>query len=476
MALAFTPALELSELIEGRRLSPVELTEALLTEIDRRNPALRAFLTVLHDGALVEARAAERRALDGTRLSAMDGIPYTIKDLEATAGIRTTMGSKWFEDQVPAADTAVVERLRATGGVLLGKTNTPAFGYKVKGDNLLGEPCVNPWDPGRTAGGSSSGAAAGVAAGLGPLALGSDGAGSIRVPASFCGVVGFKPSFGRVPDHPSRFYWSAFSHNGPITRTVRDAALMLGRMAGPDDRDPLTIDAVPDDYVAACDGDIDGLRVAVSADLGYAPVDPEVRDLFMRAAACFEELGCDVEEMDPGWDDPAPFFKLFYAVVHAAHHAERARARPDWTEPSLHELIAEGERPSAVEHDQANMARSAFYDQALRFSRSYDLLLTPTMPETAWYATNEPHELPPEVNGVPTPHPLDHVPFTFPFNVTGQPAISVPCGLTAAGLPVGLQIVGGWHADSLVLRAAACFEAARPWAALRPGAAEASPC
>jgi aspartyl-tRNA(Asn)/glutamyl-tRNA(Gln) amidotransferase subunit A len=217
--------------------------------------------------------------------------------------------------------------------------------------------------------------------------------------------------------------------------------------------------------LATCDGGLEGLRVAFSPDLGYAPVHPEVREVFLDAVGCFEELGCEVEQRDPGWDDPAPFFKLFYAVVHAAHHAERARRRPEWTEPSLHELIAEGMRPSAVEHDQANMARSAFYDQALHFARGHDLLLTPTMPGTAWPAASE---LPPEIDGVPAPHPLDHVPFTFPFNITGQPAITIPCGFTAAGLPVGLQIVGGWHADSLVLRAAASFEEARPWAHLRP--------
>jgi Asp-tRNA(Asn)/Glu-tRNA(Gln) amidotransferase A subunit family amidase len=474
MDLGFTPALELAELIEARELSPVDLTERLLAEIDRLNPSLRAFLTVLHESALGEARAAERRALDGTRLSPMDGVPYTIKDLEVTAGIRTTMGSKWYEDFVPDHDTAVAGRLRASGGVLLGKTNTPAFGYKIKGDNQLGPPCVNPWDTSRTAGGSSSGAAAGVAAGLGPLAHGSDGAGSIRVPASLCGVVGLKPSFARVPDYPSLFYWSAFSHNGPITRTVRDAALMLQMMAGPDRRDPLSLDAVPDDYVAACDGGVDGLRVVVSPDLGYAPVDPEVRELFERAAGAFEELGCVVERRDPGWTDPAPWFKRFYAVVHAAHHAERARERPDWTEPSMLALIEEGEGLSAVQHDRDNMARSEFYDEARLFFEDYDLMLTPTMPTVAWPAANEPAEYPQEVDGVPTPHTLDHVPFMFPFNITGQPAISVPCGFNSEGLPVGLQITGRWHEDSVVLRAAAAFEAARPWADRRPGVAVAS--
>src|SRR5206468_6435282 len=274
--LCFTSALELRRLIDSRQLSPVELTEAVLGRITRLNPVLSAFITVTADQTMEEARAAEARVQRGTPLGPLDGIPYSIKDLEPTAGIRTTFGSKFFERNVPAEDGAVAARLRASGGILLGKTNTPHWGYKDMCDNLIGPPCRNPWRLDRTAGGSSGGAGAAVASGLGPLAHGSDGAGSIRMPSALCGVFGLKPSFGRIPYHPNPDYWSARAHNGPMARTVRDAAVMLGVMAGPDPRDPLTIDAPPEDYVRACGGDLKGLRVARSGDFGYAPVDPEV--------------------------------------------------------------------------------------------------------------------------------------------------------------------------------------------------------
>src|SRR5206468_12685546 len=222
-----------------------------------------------------QARAAEDRALRGERRGPLDGIPYSIKDLEPTAGVRTTYGSRWFEHNVPTEDGAVAARLKATGGILLGKTNTPHFGYKDMCDNLLGPPCRNPWKLDRTSGASSGGAGAAVASGLGPLAHGSDGAGSIRIPSALCGVFGLKPSFARVPYWPNNDIWAARSHNGPMTRTVRDAALLLTAIAGADPRDPTTIDSPFVDYVAACDGDLRGLRVAWSADFGYAPLEPD---------------------------------------------------------------------------------------------------------------------------------------------------------------------------------------------------------
>src|SRR5205823_3878903 len=235
------------------------------------------------DLARQQAKAAEARALRGALLGPLDGIPFSLKDLEATAGIRTTRGSKFFENDVPTEDGAVAGRLKSTGAVLLGKTNTPHFGYKDMCDNLLGPPGRNPWRLDRTPGGSSGGAAAAVAAGLGPLAHGSDGAGSIRIPAALCGVFGFKPSLGLVPYWPNPDFWAARSHNGPLARTVRDAALMLNAIAGFDPRDPVSLDNPVEDYVKACDGDLKGLRVAWSEDFGYAPADQEVRGLTRQA-------------------------------------------------------------------------------------------------------------------------------------------------------------------------------------------------
>ncbi len=472
--LCYTPATELGRLFRAGELSPVELTDIVLERIDGLNPTLNAFLTVTPELAREQARASEARALRHELRGPLDGIPYSIKDLEPTAGVRTTFGSKWSEQNVPTEDGAVAGRLRAAGGVLLGKTNTPHFGHKDMCDNLLGPPCRNPWRLDRTSGASSGGAGAAVAAGLGPIAHGSDGAGSVRIPAALCGVFGLKPSFGRVPYYPTADYWGARSHIGPMTRTVRDAALLLQAMAGPDPRDPLTIDAVPDDYLVACDADppagsarsLAGLRVVWSGDLGYSPVDPEVCALAEAAARRFVDFGVTLEERDPGWPDPDAFHRILYEVGMAGRLVERADERPEWIEPTLMEIIERGRRVSGVEHARAQLARSRFYEQAHQFFETCDLLLTPQMPVGAWSV--EPGAGPREIGGRPTPSMFDRLAFTVPFNLTGQPAASVPCGFTAEGLPVALQIVGRWHADTTVLRAAACLEAAEPWRERRP--------
>jgi Asp-tRNA(Asn)/Glu-tRNA(Gln) amidotransferase A subunit family amidase len=463
--LCFVPAVELDRLIRAGDVSPVELTEAVLERIDRLNPALGAYITVTADLARAQARDAEGRARRGERRGPLDGIPYSVKDLEDTAGIRTTYGSKWFEAYVPPADGAAAGRLRATGGILLGKTNTPHFGHKDMSDNLIGPPCRNPWGLDRTSGGSSGGAAAAVASGLGPLAHGSDGAGSIRCPASLCGVVGFKPSFGRAPYHPSPDYWASRSHNGPIARTVRDAALMLSALAGPDSRDPLSIDAPPEDYVAGCDGDLRGLRVAWSPDLGYLPVDPEVRAITEAAARRFTHLGCALDAPALGWPDMREPHGIIWQVGVASRHQDRAREHPDRIEPSLMRMIVSAGRVSALDYGRALLARAPFYEAVGRFFEKYDLLLTPAMPVAAWPVEPDSAAV---IDGSEAPTLLERLTFTFPFNLTGQPAVSVPCGWTRAGLPVGLQIIGRWHADTVVLRAAAGFEAIQPWGDRRP--------
>ncbi|HEY8476845.1 MAG TPA: amidase family protein [Chloroflexota bacterium] len=466
--LCYTPATELSRRIGGRELSPVELAEAVLRRVERLNPTLSAYITVTADLAMEQAREAETRALRGELRGPLDGIPYSLKDLEPTAGVRTTFGSKFFEHHVPEEDGAVAARLRAAGAVLLGKTNTPHFGHKDTTDSLVAPPCRNPWRLDRTAGGSSGGAGAAVAAGLGPLAHGTDGGGSIRIPAALCGIFGLKPSFGRVPFYPSGDYWAARSHNGPMTRTVRDAALMLSVLAGPTPRDPLSVDAPPTDYLAACDGDLKGLRVAWSADLGYAAVDAEVRAITARAARRFADLGCEVDEPTLDWPNPREVFQVSFEVGIAARLMDKAAERPDWIEPSLMRMILDAGRLGAVEYQRTLLARSAYYDVVQRFFERYDLLLTPTMPVVAWSVEPTSWVGPTAIDGRPVRSTYDHIAFTYPFNLTGQPAASVPCGFTAEGLPVGLQIVGRWHADDLVLRAAACFEAAQPWAHRRP--------
>jgi aspartyl-tRNA(Asn)/glutamyl-tRNA(Gln) amidotransferase subunit A len=255
-----------------------------------------------------------------------------------------------------------------------------------------------------------------------------------------------------------------------MTRTVRDGALLLQAMAGPDPRDPLTIDAPPEDYLAACDGDLRGLTVVWSADLGYGAVDPEVRRIAEAAALRFADLGAKVETRDPGWPDPGAFHKVTYEVSVGARQVERAAERPDWIEPSLMQMIENARRVSAIEHSKALLERSAFYNQARQFFETCDLLLTPQEPVGAWPADpgRGSQQGPASIGGRPTPTMFDRLTFTFPFNLTGQPAATVPCGFTSEGLPVGLQIVGRWHADATVLRAAAAFEALQPWAHRRP--------
>jgi Asp-tRNA(Asn)/Glu-tRNA(Gln) amidotransferase A subunit family amidase len=462
-----TPAVELGAMIRRRDVSPVEILQAVLARIAALDGQLHAFLTLDAERAMDTARAAEAAVARGDALGPLHGIPVSIKDLEPTAGLRTTFGSKFYEHNVPDFDGAATERLKAAGAVVLGKTNTPSWGHKDMCDNLLGPPTRNPWNLDRTSGASSGGAGAAVAAGMGPLAHGSDGAGSIRIPSSLCGIYGLKPSIGRVPYWPNADAWGGRAHAGPMARTVRDAALMLSVMAGPDPRDPLSIDAPPEDYVVTYDGALDamrGLRVAWSVDLGYAPVDPEVRRLTEAGARRFTELGCIVEAVDPGWDNPHEWHALIWCAVNGGRHASRLAERPEWIEPSLRELIERAQRHSAIDLGQALLARTAFYEQARSFMARYDLLLTPTMPCAAWPVERGPEQ----IEGRPTPTMFDRLPFTYPFNLSGWPAATVPCGFTSEGLPVGLQIVANRHRDSLCLRASAAFEAVQPWAHIRP--------
>jgi aspartyl-tRNA(Asn)/glutamyl-tRNA(Gln) amidotransferase subunit A len=368
-----------------------------------------------------------------------------------------------YADRVPDEDAPVVARLKAAGAIVLGKTNTSEFGWKSPTDNLLFGPTRNPWDLTRTSAGSSGGAAAAVACGMGPLGIGSDGGGSIRQPASFCGVFGLKPSFGLVPNVPAGRV-DTFGSTGPLTRTVRDAAMVLNCIAGPDARDWFAQPRPDVDYLAACDGDIRGLRVAWSPDLGYAAVDPEVRRMAEAAAATFADLGCEVEEAAPGWPEPS---ELFHVLFYGLFGAVVEDLLPDWRDqldPGLVWIADLGRQYSAFDVSRAHQQRLDLQDSARLFFERYDLLLTPTM-------TLPPFRLgisyPREVAGVPV-RGMQWTAFTFPFNLTGQPAASVPCGWTAQGLPVGLQVVGRGRDDASVLRACAAFERAAPWAARRP--------
>ena len=461
--LCLTPATELAAAIRSRDVSPVDIVEAVLARIEALNEQVNAFITVDADGALESARAAEAAVMAGEELGPLHGLPVSIKDLEPVAGLRCTYGSKFFEANIADIDGIVTERTKAAGGIIIGKTNACHSGHKDMCDNLIGPPCRNPWKLDRTSGGSSGGAGAAVAAGLGPLAQGSDGAGSIRIPAALCGTFGLKPSFGRIPHWPNKTSWRAIAHDGPMTRTVADAALYLQALAGPDPRDPVSIDSSPDDYVAAVAQPVEamkGLRVAWSEDLGYAAVDPEVRELTRRAAERFSDLGCHVEAVDPGWDNPQEAFARDYHAQIAWKMSPDYDKQPDYFEPSLAFMIEAGRNVSAEEIVLGGVFRTNFYHQVREFFQRYDLLMTPQMPIGAWSVEQGPRE----IDGIHTPSMFDRLPFTVPFNWSGYPAASVPCGFTSEGLPVALQVVGRWHADSQVLQAAAPFEQAAPWA------------
>ena len=465
--LAFASAAAVRRLIADGEVSSVELTELFYRRIEQFNPQLNAYLTLCPDQALAAAQAADDAVRNGDDLGLLHGIPISIKDLEMTKGVRTTLGSAIYRDRAPDIDSIVVERVKAAGAVILGKTNTPEFGQSGTTENLLGEPCRNPWNLDYTPGGSSGGAAAALAAGLCTLATGSDGGGSIRIPSSFSGVTGIKPSQGRVPRYggyggPAVNH---FSQSGPMSRTVRDTALLLQVLAGPDARDPNTLTAAPPDYLSALEGGVKGWRIAWSADLGYAAVDPEVAAITQAAARVFQDLGAIVEEAAPAIeDDPFPAFAAVFGV---ASYTANQGLYPERRDELTHYVRATFD--AAAQLTAADLSRAlAYVDRHKRrfadFFNDYDLLLTPAMAVTAFPVGQHPTS----IAGRAVEPWWGYLPFTYPINMSGQTAASVPCGFSAAGLPVGLHIVGPTLAEGRVLRAMAAFEEARSWTQHRP--------
>lgn len=456
--LAYLSATRLRDLVRSRKVSPVEVVDYFFGRIERINPAINAFCTLAPEQARAAARRAEAAMRAGAALGPLHGVPVAIKDLTATAGIRTTYGSKLFEHNVPTEDALVVARLKAAGAIVLGKTNTPEFGAGINTTNAVFGPTRNPWDTNRSSGGSSGGSAAALAAGLCPIAEGTDHGGSLRVPAALCGVIGFRTTAGRVPRYPSGWLYDTFSVTGPMARTVPDVALMLSVVAGPDDRVPIAIDTPGAVFADAAQGDVAGLRVAWSRDLGLSLVDPEVADIAARAARSFADLGCHVVEGHPDVHDVPemiPPLRAMRNVAATPHLLDRVQ---EIDNPFCREYLERGRSVTALEVARAEAQRSALYQRCRDFFQRHDLLLTPTMPVAA-FPIEDFH--PRTIAGRPVAGTLDAVMLTYAITMTGLPAISVPCGRTAEGLPVGLQIVGGWHAEALVLRTAAAFERAR---------------
>lgn len=458
------PATELAALIRRKKVSPVEVVQATLDRIDRLNPQLNAYVTLTRESALTEAGAAERALMKkGVKLGPLHGVPFSVKDLVITKGVRTTFGTPLFRDNVPNEDAPFVERMKAAGAILIGKTNTPTFGWIGATHNLLFGATRNPWNLDCTPGGSSGGASAAVAAGFAPLAIGTDGGGSIRIPASFAGIYGIKPSYGRIPTYPATGAWS-LSHVGPMTRTVADAALMMKVGAGPDERDPYSLPQDGVDYPKILKGGTRGMRVAYSDSLGFVKiVDPEVRQACAKAAKSFLELGCRVEEVDPCWPSPYEcWYEIFCGGIAARMMAFLDRRNE--IEPGLYEIMEQTMKNPPTKYVQSWLDRLAWWQHPRAFFEKYDILLTPTIACPAFAVGLEG---PPEIDGKAVER-YGWMPFTYPFNLTGQPAASVPCGFTKKGLPIGLQIVGRRYDDATVLRASAAFESVRPWAGNRP--------
>jgi len=458
-------ATQLLDLYRSGQASPVEATQAVLERIARLNPLLNAFCLIDEAAALASAHRSETRwqahRRSGADVLPLDGVPLSIKDLILTQGWPTLRGSKTVNpDQPWEVDAPVTARLREAGAVLLGKTTTPEFGCKGETNSLLTGISRNPWNPARTPGGSSGGASAAVSAGLGPLAIGTDGAGSVRIPAAFCGNVGLKPSFGRVPAYPLSPFGSV-AHLGPHAMTVEDAALLMNTISQPDARDWTSLPFDGMDYLVGLQSGVKGLRVAYSPTLGYAKyVDPEIGAATAQAAKHLQDLGAVVEQVDPLSEDPLEittglWFAGAYQVWQSLSPAQQAVTDPDFK--------AQAELGSKLDVNAIhalNQRRGVLGSHLRQFMQRFDLILTPSTAVTAFQARPAGHS-PMDAQAM-----LGWTPFSYPFNLSQQPAISLPCGLSSHGLPMGVQLVGPMFGDALVLQAAqalqACYPVQRP--------------
>jgi len=455
-------ARELLDAYRRKALSPVEVTRDALARIERFEPAINAFVRIEAETALAAAHVSEARWAKGEPAGPLDGLPVTIKDNIDVAGVPSRKGSRTTPDTPAAADAPAVAHLRSAGAVFLGKTALPEWGWIGVCHSPLTGTTRNPWQRDRTTGGSSGGAAAAALLNLGVLHLGTDGAGSIRIPAAFTGVFGIKPSYGRVPAYPASPF-GVLAHQGPLTRSIDDAALMLSVIGGPDMRDATAWNVPAPDYTAGLDQGVRGLRVAWSPRLGYVKtLDAEAEAAAAKAARVFEELGAHVEEIDPGFAEPIDILSAIWYGVSASIVNAVPEARRGEMDPGLRAMAEQGRDVALADYLAAQSGRAALYAHMLRFHERYDLLLTPQMPLAALEA------------GRVTPADgrfgedwINWSPYTYPFNLTGQPAASVPCGFSADGLPLALQIVGPPRNDALVLRAARAFEQARPFSFLR---------
>ncbi len=460
--LCFMPATEMLARYRDRSLSPVEVTTAVLAQIERVDPAVNAYVTVTGELALEQAKLAEQ-SWQGGVAGELLGVPISIKDLTPTKGIRTTRGSKLYENWIPDSDAIFVERVKNAGSIMLGKTNSPEFGWKGETTNLVSGTTRNPWNLERTAGGSTGGGSAAIAAGMGPLTQGGDGAGSIRIPSSFCGIYGLKPSFALVPTFPPSSIGDV-AHLGPMTRTVADAALLLNVVAGEDPRDRLSWSSNLD-YLTSCENrSLKGWRIAWSPDLGYAAIEPEIAAICEQQLQVLRDLGAEVVESHPMLSDPWQIIDDMWSAAMGSMHMDDLSEVAEQIDPGRKKVVEYGLTISGAMLTRQHQRRAEYYEAWRQFMLDFDLFVCPTMPCSAFAAGLD---FPPEIAGRAMTY-LGWTAFTYPFNLTGMPAASVPCGFATDGMPVGLQLIGGWHDDASVISASAAFEAAAPWAGNRP--------
>ena len=441
--------------------------QAFLARIDAVNPDVNAIVTLVRDAALGDARRATAVLRRGASLPPLFGVPVAIKDVTPTKGIRTTHGSKLFENHVPDEDALVVQRLRAAGAIVIGKTNTPEFAFGPNTVNNVFGATRNPWNLALTAGGSSGGSAAALATGMCPLAEGTDLGGSLRGPASYCGVVGFRTTPGLIPRYPSVLAWDTYSVEGPMARTVTDTALMLSVMAGPDDRSPISYDVDQRELANAAKApSIKGWRIAWTSDLGgLMTIDDEVRAVFERAVPVFRAAGARVEHACPDMSDVPEIVRFTRGLLMVARHADKLPEHRAILQDGLVENTEQGLALTSRDVARGELLRTRLWQGVREFLATRDVLITPTS-ATPPFPIEHAHAV--EINGRPVGRILQRSYLTYAFSVLGLPAISIPCGFTSRGLPVGLQIIGRRRGEAAVLRAAAAFEAAQPWAAHVP--------
>ncbi|WP_135467331.1 amidase [Crenalkalicoccus roseus] len=468
--LAWTSAADLAALIRARHVSPVEVMRATLDRAERSQPLLNAFITLCPEQAMAAARQAETAVMRGEALGPLHGVPFSVKDLVPTAGVRTTLGSLIFKDHVPEQDAALVARLKAAGAILFGKTTTPEFGQKPLTEAPLFGRTRNPWDASRTPGGSSGGAAVAVATGIGPLAVATDGGGSTRIPAACNGVVGFKQGLGVVPQEWAQDGFGNISYVTPMTRTVMDTALMLDAIAGPHPADPLTAGRPQPRFAEAAraEGDLRGTRIAWRPRLGNARVAAEVLRLCGEALRDLAGTGAAVEEQAGAFENPEAVWFVVngsYRLAQFGHHLERHRAIMD---PVFVRQMDRVRSHSAQELYRAIFQRTALYRQVQSWFEAADIVAMPTLSRTA-LPLDQDFFGPIEIDGEAVPNlRAAWYPYTMPFNLTGNPAVSLPCGVASDGLPVAIQLVARPGEDARLLRVAALFEQVRSWARRRP--------